>query len=136
MTGRAELSFIWGDGEEYKFRLALRQLKELQEKTGVGPEALFRRVRSGDWFVDDLRQTIRLGLIGGGLAPDRAAKLIADYVDARPLFESKMPAMAILGAALAQDEGESPGKKPEAEGSHQATESPSQDSSEAPQPSE
>lgn len=110
MSRSAKISFAWADGD-YTFRLAIAQLEELQEKTDCGPLFLLNRINSAEWRVQDLRETIRLGLIGGGMAPTDALKLVKRYVDDRPLIESIKPASAILTAAIigARD-GEKPGK--------------------------
>jgi hypothetical protein len=99
MSADASKTFEWADGE-YKFRLSIGQLRELQDKTGVGPYALLSRVIDGTWKVDDLREVIRLGLIGGGLEPLKALSLVKNYVEGRPLMESLTPVKVILAAAL------------------------------------
>ena len=99
MGRAAAVEIDWADGT-HAFRLAIGQLVELQEKTGVGPMALWRRLVESEWRVGDLRETIRLGLIGGGAAPSAALTLVRDYVEARPLVESVPVAIAILAAAL------------------------------------
>lgn len=39
------------------------------------------RTIGGDWRVNDVRETIRLGLIGGGTTPTEAMVLVSRYVD-------------------------------------------------------
>lgn len=91
----------FADGE-YPFSLAkMALLQELQEKTDSGPMAVFRRVATGQWRVEDVLETIRLGLIGGGCAPEKAVVLVQRYVLERPLLESVKIAVAILQAVLA-----------------------------------
>lgn len=109
MSADAKTTFVWGDAE-HTFRLAIGQLRELQDKTGAGPFSLLRRLMDGDWRVDDLREVLRLGLIGGGLKPPEALALVQRYVDARPLMENWQPAQAILAAALYGDPGDPVGK--------------------------
>jgi hypothetical protein len=89
----------WADGE-YRFRLPIGQLRELQEKCKAGPPEVFFRLQANVWRVDDIRETIRLGLIGGGMQPTQALSLVTRYVDARPLMENYEPAMQIIGTAL------------------------------------
>ena len=108
--GSGSLSLDWADGHHI-FRLAIAQLRELQDKTGVGPAALFDRLASRQWRVDDLRETIRLGLIGGGMDPLDALALVRRYVDERPLLESVEPAWRILAAALVGPSDDQPGKE-------------------------
>lgn len=108
------VTLVWADGE-HPFRLKLGQIVELQEKCDAGPHMIYMRVENGMWRVNDLRETIRLGLIGGGMKPDQATKLVRTYVDERPLLESRETALAILGAALVGPEGLS-AKKDQAAG--------------------
>lgn len=99
MQGNADITMTWGDGEHY-FRLGRKVIQELQEKTGKGPFALYRRIEAGDWTIQDLSETIRLGLIGGGMAPAEAAKLMKNYFDDTPLLQHWPAARNILLAAL------------------------------------
>lgn len=108
MSRHGDVAFEWG-GEERTFRLALGEIRKLQERTNAGPYELLRRLTTGTWRVDDLRETIRLGLVGGGTVvndkgatdDNRIARLVRDYVDERPLQQSVMVAARILEAALA-----------------------------------
>lgn len=100
MSRHGDVTLVWADGE-YTFRLAIAQLRELQEKCDAGPLELYRRMLIGNWRLDDIRETIRLGLIGGGQVPPAAAlKLVIRYVDDRPLLESAEIARVILGVIL------------------------------------
>jgi hypothetical protein len=110
MTRSAKVTLDWADGE-YSFRLGIKEIEELQEKTGCGPFFLLNRLVDGSWKVQDIRETIRLGLIGGGMEPVKALPLVRNYVDGRPLLESVKFAQLILSAALAgAPDGERPGK--------------------------
>ena len=100
MSRDAGVTLTWGDGE-YRFRLAIGQLRELQEKTDAGPLELFRRMEAGTWRIDDLIHTIRLGLIGGGMEPVPALRLTRTYAEDRPPLESVLYAQAILWASIA-----------------------------------
>lgn len=110
MSRAAEIELEWADGK-HLFRLAIGQLRELQEKTNAGPNELFNRLGEQTWRVDDIRETIRLGLIGGGAAPERALGLTGRYVDERPLLENVPVARAILLAALIGAPEETPPKR-------------------------
>lgn len=99
MAKAGTIELIWADGE-YPFRLGIGQLRELQDKTTCGPLELFRRLGQGTWRVDDVRETLRVALIGGGMKPDDALRLVRLYVDERPLTESVLPAQAVLMMAL------------------------------------
>lgn len=127
----ARVMITWGDGE-HAFRLAFAQLIELQDNTDAGPLELFQRIGSGRWRVMDLRETIRLGLVGGGMVPAKAVALVQRYVEQRPLAESVPVALEILTAAIAIPEDSSPGK---AEATEETGASPPPQSTDAPQSS-
>lgn len=99
-------------GGKPRFRLAMGELEELQELTGVGPYRCLQRLLAGEWHVQDVRDTLRLGLIGGGLTPNEAGNLTRRYVEERPdwLINVQL-AIAVLGAALAGAPEEKPLKK-------------------------
>ncbi|MGV6872555.1 gene transfer agent family protein [Pseudochelatococcus sp. B33] len=100
----------FGDGT-YTFRLALGELEELQEKTDAGPFVVLRRLFDGAWRVADIRETIRLGLIGGGAEPLQALNLVRRYVDERANWIGNASiAQAVLGAALSGAPEEEAGK--------------------------
>jgi len=99
MSRAANIDIVWGDGE-HVFRLAIGQLRELQEKCNAGPAEIYRRLSLGTWRLEDIRETLRLGLIGGGMKPPEATKLVGRYVDERPLMESIQPAQLVLMAVL------------------------------------
>jgi hypothetical protein len=90
---------VWADGD-YTFRLAWGQIAELQDKCDAGPYVILQRLTNGQWRIQDISETIRLGLIGGGQKPVDAVKLVRTYVEARPPLENVLVAQAILGTAL------------------------------------
>lgn len=104
-----EIAFDWADGH-YTFRLAIGHWRELRDKTGAGPYELYDRVVRRKWAIDDLREVVRLGLIGGGMAPVEALKLVQRYVDERPLLESVPVALRIMQASLIPPENDQPKK--------------------------
>lgn len=95
----ALVELVWGDGLT-RFALHIGQLRELQSKCGAGPQRILQRLASLDWLVDDIRETIRLGLIGGGKTPSEAHALAVRYFDERPPLESRPAAQVILMQAL------------------------------------
>lgn len=135
MSKDASCKFVWGDGE-YKFALPLEQVEELQEKCKVGPGTLLKRVLDGGWFVADIRETIRLGLIGGGKKPAEAYILVKRYVDAFPWSENLMPAALILSACVHGDSKDDDPPKGKAEAPETtATDASTLPSSTEPEPS-
>jgi hypothetical protein len=95
-------------GEERTFRLPIGRLRAVQERTDAGPLELLRRFESGSWRVDDLREVILQGLIGGGVDQGRATKLIVTFFDGQPLLQFVSLAQAIVLVAVvgAPDEDE------------------------------
>ncbi|MBU0642405.1 MAG: gene transfer agent family protein [Alphaproteobacteria bacterium] len=91
-----EINWIGG---EHEFALRLGELRALQDKCDAGPEEVFNRLRLGTWRVDDILETIRLGLIGGGLEKAEARKVI-NTVEGNPLVQFKLVAITILADAL------------------------------------
>ena len=64
-------------GGEHDFALDIGQMRALQTACDAGPEQILRRMTAGHWRVNDLFDTIRLGLIGGGMAEKEASALVA-----------------------------------------------------------
>ncbi|MCB5173643.1 gene transfer agent family protein [Microvirga lenta] len=120
-TGSVELDFADGT---YTFRLGIGQLRELQETVNkprvrlgaplIGPMSLLQLLQNYDAWPHEVREVIRLGLIGGGTKPEDALDLVRRYVEIRPLMETAIHAQAILSAALAGTPEEPIEGKPEA----------------------
>jgi hypothetical protein len=114
MSRSGGVDLTWGDGQ-HTFRLAIGQLRDLEEKTKVGPFELFERLRLNRWKVDDLAHVLRVGLIGGGMSAPSAVDLVTRHIDEWPLVESAMVAQAVLLAALVGSEADPAGKGQAAE---------------------
>ena len=103
------VSLQFGDGE-YIFRIAFGQWRELQESINkprleigeqpIGPMVLLRALLEGNAWPHDVREVIRLGLIGGGMKTDRALVLVKRHVEGRPYFQSMPAARKILQYAM------------------------------------
>lgn len=85
----------WADGE-YAFRLTFPGAVELEQKCGAAISVIATRVMSGQWHGNELWETIRLGLIGGGMPPLDALRMVRTYVEGRPLSESQPVARLIM----------------------------------------
>ena len=96
----ARLDGVTFGDDDYSFRLGYGEFVELQEKTGCGPFFLLNRMQQGGWMVEDVSNTIRLGLIGAGMEPVKAKKLVKRYVEDRPPLENVELAVIILTAGL------------------------------------
>lgn len=136
MAADARVTLAWYDGED-EFRLGIGEIRVLQDKTGVGPDALRRRLLSGDWLIDDIRETIRLGLIGAGCKPSDAMDKVKRAVDARPFGENVFIAATIITAAIIGVPDDPAGKASAEEAATEAMDaSPSPPSTEPEPPSD
>ena len=64
----------------------------------------------GSWRVDDVREVLYRGLIGGGLDPTAAGRLMRDLHDERPLMENLPLALEVVLASLVGVEDEAVGE--------------------------
>lgn len=127
MSRHAAVELDFADGT-YTFRLGLREIDELEEKCDCGIYQIFLQCSEARTFrLKMISETLRIGLIGGGIDPAKALSLVRRYVDERPVEENRDVAFAVLAAGLARVNGEDLKKqaegetddagKPEAEGS-------------------
>lgn len=94
-------------GGEHGFALDLGSLRALQEACDAGPEQILRRITTGQWRINDLFDTIRLGLIcGSGLSVVEAQKMVTGLFNQHPLFEFRPVAQMVLLAALVGVDGD------------------------------
>ncbi len=116
MSRNAQVTAPFGDGVKI-FRLGIGQLEELQEACDAGPEELFYRILGGTWRVKDIREPIRIGLIGGGTEPMKALSLVERYAGEGQLGGLKELVTCILGAGIngAPDEDKPPAGEPTGE---------------------
>ncbi|SIT74755.1 gene transfer agent family protein [Pontibaca methylaminivorans] len=125
MSRNAETTLDWADGT-YRFRLSIEQLAELQEKCGAGPWYIQWALEAGalarvagvappkDLAAPYVTETIRLGLIGGGMDAISALKKVRAYCGEGQLAQNVPTAYAILGVALQGAPEDEPTKKPRA----------------------
>ena len=73
-------SVIWSGGES-AFRLNLGELRALQESCGASPFEVSQRLFEKRPNINDVIEPIRLGLIGGGMDPKEAARLVKNVED-------------------------------------------------------
>ncbi|WP_426229291.1 gene transfer agent family protein [Pararhizobium sp. DWP3-4] len=118
MSRDATIMLPWADGD-HTFRLGWGELELLQEACDAGPYVILNRLFDESWKIGDISNTLRLGLIGGGMTPGSALKLTRTYVEKRPPVENLVFAQAVLSAGCigAPEErvGETGAPSPEAE---------------------
>jgi hypothetical protein len=123
----SKVTLEWGDGE-YDFKLGIGELEELEVATRrvrnadgeyvyMGPIAMHESLRDGTCLVRDVREVLRIGLIGGGTKPADARNLVKRYFDEVPDFlVNRQIAALIVGAVLAGYDIEPLGKAEEERG--------------------
>lgn len=99
MSRDASIEREFGD-DTYTFRMGWGEILKLQEARDTGPYVVLDRLLTGRWLFEDIAEVIRIGLIGGGLDPIKARKMVREYVEARPPIENLDLAQRILGAAM------------------------------------
>lgn len=72
-------------GKQHKFELTLGNIRDLERVAGAGVGAIWNRIISAEFRIDDLRETIKQGLIGGGLSGLDAEAAVRAFVDKAPI---------------------------------------------------
>jgi len=95
-------------GEIRTFDLPLGSQRAIEDKCRVGLGRVYGRLcsihfatdpREYNFYVDDYRETILQGLIGGrGVKSAEATRLVMNYVDGNPVEENAILATEILNA--------------------------------------
>lgn len=86
--------------DDYDLCLRIGELIELSEVRDSGPPVILSRLSEGAWFPQDIIETIRLGLIGGGLHPQQAKRLTERAVQSGYLIDYQAVALEALYAAM------------------------------------
>ncbi|WP_309086466.1 gene transfer agent family protein [Chelativorans sp.] len=101
MRQHGAIELAWNGGE-HTFRLGLAEIEELERECEMSVFLLYSAVSDKVPFahLKHYSAVIRLGLVGGGMAPVEARAEVRRNVDERPLVESVVLAQVILRAAL------------------------------------
>lgn len=92
MTLRSDIVLEWANGE-YLFALRVSEIETLEaesinpstNKPGIGIGAIWMRLMRGDWYISDIHNVIRLGLIGGGMGAVEAKRMVKNYAEGVPI---------------------------------------------------
>jgi len=138
MSRHGEVSLPLGGGD-YLFRLGYGELRMLQEACDAGPLWIAQRIKGDQCRVEDIRETLRIGLIGGGMNDMEARRIVEREVEPRLFAYRETAYMVILAAVLGPDDEKSEGKAKGAAGRKarrsRGAKSPSLGSSDQPQSS-
>ncbi|MGY3527695.1 gene transfer agent family protein [Bradyrhizobium sp. USDA 4452] len=100
MSANGTRTIIWAGGEDVFCLAKVGLILDLEEKCGAGIAAIMGRLGNGAWHLNDVRETIRLGLIGGGMDPVKAMAAVRSHVDDNPLTSSVLLAYEIIAAVM------------------------------------
>ncbi|MDO5658288.1 MAG: gene transfer agent family protein [Paracoccus sp. (in: a-proteobacteria)] len=94
----------WAGGE-HPFLLCIGELLALEEACNAGVAVIFGRLAASlhhslEWYVNDVTQVIRLGLIGGGMDKAQAARLVEMTADRVGLMALAPLALSVLMSSL------------------------------------
>lgn len=88
----------FGD-DKYKFGLSWKHASEWEKEHGRSLYAVFlEAVRLRHMALHDIREAVRLALVGAGAEPTAALRLVRQYVEERPGAENLPLAVSILDA--------------------------------------
>lgn len=110
MSRDGSVELVWG-GDLRKFRLGIDELLALQEKRDAGPQEIANRLRLQTWRVQDVHETIRLALLGGGMDAKAAQRLVDEQAKPGKLASSALIAFAVIVSAIQGDETDPVGKE-------------------------
>lgn len=125
MSRSGEIEFPFGT-EVCTFRLGIEQWRKVQERCDCGPPELLARlapivhgaqlglsfgemIRSGHlgtWRIDDLREVLLQGLIGGGMGSTAAGILVRAQFDEHPSWEHAPLVFSVIQASMTPPEDE------------------------------
>jgi len=90
-------------GKRRRFCLRLGEIAELEQLCGAGVGLITKRLARGEFKNADVRESIRLGLVGGendDLSPGLVDAMVERYVDGRPVLENLHLAQSIIAALM------------------------------------
>jgi hypothetical protein len=130
MIGETQV-FNWPGGE-HPFCLRIGELRALEQKCNAGLGVITIRLLGGQWYLDDILETLRLGLIGGGMARDEAARIVDRSLSSTNFYTlsylaSRLLALSVSWPPKAGDEEVDVGESkamPSKPGSHSPMDGP------------
>ena len=117
MSANGTIRLVWSRGEDDFCAAKIGTILQLEDRCGAGIAEILSRLENGTWKINDVRETIRLALIGGGMTPTDAMKAVELHVHGNPegLAPCVFLAHTILTAVLIGVPGDTVGKSVAAE---------------------
>ncbi|MBN8987417.1 MAG: gene transfer agent family protein [Rhizobiales bacterium] len=102
MSANGTRTIVWANGEDQFCLSKIGLLLDLEAKCNAPLGVIFGRLGTGTFGVNDVRETIRLGLMGGGMAPEQAMDAVKRHVDDNEhgLAPSVLVAYAVVEAVM------------------------------------
>lgn len=100
---------IWPGGE-HPFRLGIGELRALEQRCDAGVAVILMRLLGQQWKIDDVVSTLRIGLMGGGMAERDAQKAIEAAMDVSSPYSLSVPAASILTKFIMWETDDQPGE--------------------------
>jgi hypothetical protein len=98
MSRSAKVRRFFGDGD-HDFALRIGECEELEETFSAGLMPILSRV--SEVRTKEIREVLRLALIGGGMEKEPAARLVERHVEPAYLAECSVLASEVLSAVIA-----------------------------------
>lgn len=89
------IKIIWAGGE-HDFRFAIGELRALEQSRDCGCTVVLARLFALQFKVDDVLETLRIGLQGGGMSEKQARATIEKSYTKANLFDLAVVASAVL----------------------------------------
>ena len=117
MSANGTRTIIWAGGEDVFCLAKVGLILDLEDKCKAGIAAIMTRIGNGSWGLNDIREPIRLGLIGAGMSPESAMSRVKNHVDSNEngLAPSVLVAYAVIEAVMVGVKDDPVGKAPPAE---------------------
>lgn len=103
MIGSA-IKIVWPGGE-HSFCFDIGHLRALEQRLDAGVTVVLLRLINGQFKVDDVIETLRLGLQGGGMEEKVATKIIFDAFPTANLYELSHTAARMLAMFISWPTG-------------------------------
>ncbi len=89
----------WSQGE-HEFALNLSELRALEDAVDAGFCAIHQRFEYAVWSTNDVIETLRLALIGGGMEAAEAMKIVQRAVTEQPILEPATVAQKVMRVCM------------------------------------
>lgn len=111
---RGAEDIVWPGGE-HPFRLGIGELRAIEQRSDAGSAVVMMRLLTGQWKIDDVFSTLRIGLVGGGMSEADAKKTIDSALESASPYKLSVTAADLIRRFIMWDEGDEQPGEPQAE---------------------